>query len=375
MNLEVGPIDITSVVPIGRSWRMFPGDLGAPLIGLVCRRILLQPDSVDSVEDGALLRCTQQRRGPGRAHVKRHTCVAGILLLCSCGNEPTGTLPENGLVASLRVTDEQGKRTSMFAYGDDIHFEYRLSNWTGTSVQWNQPYYSVLAGFSVFLGQDNLGSTLLGLDIQDAGSGALQSGETVAYETSWLSNPGSAWLPPGDYEVWASSTREFEDHPRPAQQTMRIKVVPRMSGDELVFGLYYETWTFGIFCLQEGDLYWASIFKSRRGDYNLTGAVLVESDATGNDCLPELVTGNCLRQSIIGPRVLSGTQVSSLLRLMAEFPQVVPEVNTACDPCLWARYHFGEAIHRTSPCATGPAEYVAHVGDLARFMIGVALEP
>ena len=268
--------------------------------------------------------------------------------------------------------NERGAPSTTFPYGEDLHFKYRLSNRTGTSIRWNQYYgLPVIASFSVFLGQKELGGTLLGR-VPEATSGLLQNDGSIDYETSWLSNPGSAWLPPGDYVLWAQCISEFEGHSPPAPQTFPLKIVPRTPGEEQVFSLFYEPWSFIGFCLVDGNLYWASVLRSRRGDYTLTGALLAESQAAADNCLRELVTGKCLRQSIFGPRTLSGSQVTTLLRLMAEFPQIQPEVDEACDACGSVRYHFGNAVHEVPPCTVGPPEYLAHAYDLVWFVYAVA---
>src|SRR5262249_5996026 len=194
-----------------------------------------------------------------RAHVKRYILAAAMMLLAGCNSGPAGSPP--GLIGSFQLTNADGRPSSVFKYGEDLFLEYRLANLTGTDVRFNT-YYDALAGFGVYSSESGIGgSTLTALGHAPV-PGVLRNATSLAYKTSWLSSPTTFWLLPGDYELSAYAAAEFEGYAPPQHETLHFRVV---SDEEHIFSVSGQGFLND--CAFEGQVYWASVFRSRQGVY------------------------------------------------------------------------------------------------------------
>src|SRR5262249_11846516 len=199
--------------------------------------------------------------------------------------------------------------------------------------------------------------------------GVLRNATSLAYKTSWLSSPTTFWLLPGDYELSAYAAAEFEGYAPPQHETLHFRVV---SDEEHIFSVSGQGFLND--CAFEGQVYWASVFRSRQGVYTLRAGVFTASEQPSGECFHVRYPDLCLRQSIVGPRTLTAAQVATLQRLMAEFPRVQPAGDSSFDPCFFTSYRIGSEVHGVSPCVTGPPEYVEHQWDLLTFVKSLAVE-
>lgn len=306
----------------------------------------------------------------------RFLIPAAFFLLAShgCRDQPAAPAPASGLEVSFRTLNADGVPTTVFRYGENIVFDYAARNRTGEDLAWHGYYASFPASFTCLSKNTSVGGTLTGRDPSQI-SGVLPDGAVIAYRTSWQANPALPRLVPGQYEVWGRLSFSFDAYRETSARTASITVLPP-AGRQHVFSLAKEAWAFGTFALEEGDLFWASIFRNSSDQYELTASVLVESDDPEAACLPELGlpgngTNRCLRQEILSPVLLDAAQRNALDELILEFPSVPPRINGACDPAMRLRYHLGNDIRHVNPCTFGPQEYLDHAWDLAEFVEGL----
>lgn len=121
-------------------------------------------------------------------------------------------------------------------------------------------------------------------------------------------------------------------------------------------------------CLQEGEVFRATVWRNSAGVRTMTGSTLVGYDALRDSCVVPIPPGRCLVEVQFAQHVLSPEEVTSLTHLLATVPVEAHEINYACDPCLITRYEFNGRVEDDNPCATATEEYRQSLAEVGNFL-------
>lgn len=122
------------------------------------------------------------------------------------------------------------------------------------------------------------------------------------------------------------------------------------------------------FCLQEGEIFKATVWRNSAGVRTMTGSTLVGFDGLRDSCVVPIPPGRCLVEVQFAQHVLTSEEVTALTRLLAAVPVETHQINYACDPCLITRYEFNGRVEDDNPCATATEEYRRSLAEVEQFL-------
>ncbi len=293
------------------------------------------------------------------------------VLLVGCVKSSTKP-PTGSLVTEFRLTDAAGNTTETFSLGEDIFFEFTITNETGEEQEWvsehNLPatYFTIHAG-DLMLGASYdrfpLGSTSL--------QGVLPPDDEMITIAGWLDHSRHAPLAVGTYKAFAILNYEFDDLKPFKQWELDFEIVPPREHTTEIFALYrMPTYSFSFSPIA---LYYLSIIEFD-GKYVLSGTVAQDGSMLTMACPPPTWTDPCFHQLQFDDVYLSSAEVEQLEAILDSFPEEEHLIDPVCDPNLISRYHLNGRIEEINPCASGSEQYWQAVEDIENFLAGFVPE-
>jgi hypothetical protein len=159
--------------------------------------------------------------------MKKRSLIFFLFLLfaaLSC-EQPTFFQFNDGLLSEFFLTNPSGQRTSSFAVGQDVTFNYSLQNLTGEDQPFTNPHTGPFVTFELY--RDGL---LVGTSDDGFGyaavivRGTLSASEKLIYTYNWHSVVQHSLLPPGRYTASAKPRLRFDRLETPEPQRIDFTV-------------------------------------------------------------------------------------------------------------------------------------------------------
>ena len=158
----------------------------------------------------------------GLSHLMTISCFLLLWAACDSIEGPSG----NDLETTFRLTDENGRAQTVFAFKDGIRFHYEIENVSSADQQFIIPDTGPIVTFEVLSGNESFGASDDGVAyalviVVDT----LSSGEKIVHEYSWFSYSERQFLLPGKYTAKAKPRLRFSQTETPGEESIEFEVV------------------------------------------------------------------------------------------------------------------------------------------------------